>query len=172
MLLDEQRRIVDLNPAAERLLGLVRSESLGLSIVERIPILERERASKEWQELLRSVRHSSTCTMVRRDGAEINVNLAASLITLGGRRLAMCVVTAAKGAPPFGPLHPRPANITEREWQVVKLIALGRETPEIAEALVVSRATVRSHVRNLMARLGARTRAQLVAIALSGGMLG
>src|SRR5271166_4735567 len=79
VLLDEQRRIVDLNPAAERLLGLVKSESLGRSIVELISVPERARASVEWQELLGSALFSSTCTMVMRGGAEINVNFAASL---------------------------------------------------------------------------------------------
>jgi len=43
---------------------------------------------------------------------------------------------------------------------------MGRETNQIAQELHVSSETVRTHVRNAMAKLGAHTRAQLVAIAL------
>jgi DNA-binding CsgD family transcriptional regulator len=50
-----------------------------------------------------------------------------------------------------------------REREVVTLIALGLDTAEIAEKLYISPSTVRTHVRNAMARLGAHTRAQLVA---------
>jgi DNA-binding CsgD family transcriptional regulator len=52
---------------------------------------------------------------------------------------------------------------------VVTLIALGHDTSQIADGLLVSPETVRTHVRNAMSKLGARTRAQLVAIALSTG---
>jgi DNA-binding NarL/FixJ family response regulator len=48
----------------------------------------------------------------------------------------------------------------------VTLIAMGRETSQIAQELHVSPETVRTHVRNAMAKLGAHTRAQLVATAL------
>jgi DNA-binding NarL/FixJ family response regulator len=51
---------------------------------------------------------------------------------------------------------------------VIALIAMGSETPEIAETLHVSPATVRTHVRNAMSKLGAHTRAQLVAVVLAG----
>jgi DNA-binding CsgD family transcriptional regulator len=56
--------------------------------------------------------------------------------------------------------------LTEREREVVTLIALGRETAQIAEELHISPETVRTHVRNAMSRLGAHTRAQLVAMVL------
>jgi DNA-binding NarL/FixJ family response regulator len=49
---------------------------------------------------------------------------------------------------------------------VVTLIALGRETGQIAEELHISGETVRTHVRNAMSKLCAHTRAQLVAVAL------
>jgi DNA-binding NarL/FixJ family response regulator len=50
---------------------------------------------------------------------------------------------------------------------VIALIATGRETPQIAQALGVSPATVRTHVRNALSKLGAHTRAQLVAIVIA-----
>jgi DNA-binding CsgD family transcriptional regulator len=55
-------------------------------------------------------------------------------------------------------------TLTHREREVVTLIALGHETAEIGRELHISPETVRTHVRNAMSKLGARTRAQLVAV--------
>ena len=48
-------------------------------------------------------------------------------------------------------------------------MALGLSSSEIAEELHISKNTVRSHVRNSMSRLGARSRAQMVAKAMAQG---
>jgi DNA-binding CsgD family transcriptional regulator len=61
--------------------------------------------------------------------------------------------------------------LSEREREVVTLVALGRDTREIAGELHISPETVRTHVRNAMAKLGVRTRAQLVADVLCAGRL-
>jgi DNA-binding CsgD family transcriptional regulator len=58
-------------------------------------------------------------------------------------------------------------SLTKREREVVGLIALGRATSEIAKVLNISPETVRTYVRNAMTKLGAHTRAQLVALVLS-----
>ena len=59
--------------------------------------------------------------------------------------------------------------LTEREREVLGFVAGGLTGAEIAERLVLSPETVKSHVHNAMAKLGARTRAHAVAIAMSGG---
>lgn len=64
-----------------------------------------------------------------------------------------------------------PAPLTKREQEIVRLIALGEVTPEICAELHIAPDTVRSHVRNAMAKTGARTRAQLIAIALTDGLI-
>ena len=67
-------------------------------------------------------------------------------------------------APPSGPS--RLAPLSEREREVLALIGAGRSNPEIAEDLFISLATVKSHVRHILAKLEADTRTQAVAIAL------
>ena len=62
-----------------------------------------------------------------------------------------------------------PRALSPRESEIVQLVAAGETGPEIAEHLHISHATVRTHVRNAMAKLGARSRAQLVAKALGEG---
>ena len=59
------------------------------------------------------------------------------------------------------------AALSRRENEVVGLIALGLETPAIAKQLHISEHTVRAHVRHAMKKVGARTRAHLVALVLS-----
>jgi DNA-binding NarL/FixJ family response regulator len=57
------------------------------------------------------------------------------------------------------------AQLTEREREVAGLAAYGMSNDEIAEHLVISPATAKTHVSRAMAKLGARDRAQLVALA-------
>ena len=61
-------------------------------------------------------------------------------------------------------------SLTPREREVVRRVALGRSTPQIASDLSLSPATIRSHVRNAMVKVGAHTRAQLVALVLGDGL--
>lgn len=56
-------------------------------------------------------------------------------------------------------------RITPRELEVLALIADGHSTREIARSLWITEETVRTHVRRLLDRLGARTRAHAVSIA-------
>lgn len=58
--------------------------------------------------------------------------------------------------------QPLPDSLTPREAEVLKLIAAGRSNAEIAETLVVSRATVKTHVNRIFYKTGARDRAQAV----------
>lgn len=168
VLLDEQRRIVDLNDAALELLGLPRGEVLGSSMADSIRPSERELAEAEWRAFLSSGEYSGTRDMVRADGTEVRVAFAASLGTVGGRRLAIYVAMVEEEHSHEHPEGERDSPLTSREREIVTLIALGRETAEIAAELHISAETVRSHVRNAMGKLGAHTRAQLVAIALCG----
>jgi DNA-binding NarL/FixJ family response regulator len=57
------------------------------------------------------------------------------------------------------------AQLTEREREVAGLAAHGMSNEEIAEALSISQATAKTHISHAMAKLGARDRAQLVALA-------
>jgi DNA-binding NarL/FixJ family response regulator len=66
--------------------------------------------------------------------------------------------------------HPHLRELTDREREVVALVAQGMTNQEIAEHLVVSPATARTHVSRAMVKLGARDRAQLVVFAYQSGL--
>jgi DNA-binding CsgD family transcriptional regulator len=61
--------------------------------------------------------------------------------------------------------------LSAREREILSRVALGQDGPEIAAALVVSPATVRTHIGNAVRKLGARSRAHAVAVALRSGLL-
>ncbi len=67
--------------------------------------------------------------------------------------------------------HPQLNQLTEREREIMTWVATGRSNDEIATALVVSPATVRTHVSRAMIKLGARDRAQLVVFAVQSGLV-
>ncbi len=67
---------------------------------------------------------------------------------------------------------PRVAALTEREREVVGLVAAGMSNNEIAAKLVVSPLTAKTHVSRAMTKLNARDRAQLVVFAYESGLAG
>lgn len=82
------------------------------------------------------------------------------------RRVIEQFGTAGRASRP----HPRLDDLTEREREIVGWVATGRSNQEIAEELVVSPDTVRTHVSRAMVKLHARDRAQLVVFAIESGL--
>ncbi len=86
----------------------------------------------------------------------------------GGERYVHPSLGAVLAAPTSaGPL----GELTSREREVLRLLALGHTNQEIAESLIVSVRTVESHRAHVMAKLRVTTRAGLVRAALDAGLL-
>ena len=100
---------------------------------------------------------------------------AVRVVAEGGSLLAPSVTRrviaefAGRGGAAASP-HPEMHRLTERERDIVGWVATGRSNDEIAERLVVSPATVRTHVGRAMLKLHARDRAQLVVFAVQSGV--
>jgi DNA-binding CsgD family transcriptional regulator len=174
VLADAERRHVDVNAAYLLLLGHRRGEVLGRRLGDFVaggPAASPE----EWDEALSGRRITGNTDLVRSDGRQVAVQWGASTEVVTGRRLVLIVVLNAStwgrhfrrtpsGADELG-------SLSARELEVVRLIASGMTGREIAEALQISHDTVRTHVRNAMVKLGARSRAHLVAKALGDGLV-
>ncbi len=83
------------------------------------------------------------------------------------RRLISEFAERTKEPPP----EPRLNSLTEREREVLAAVAAGLSNEEIADRLVVSHATAKTHVSRVLTKLGARDRAQLVVIAYESGVV-
>lgn len=84
------------------------------------------------------------------------------------RRLVDRFVT---GLRPNTPAPPELEELTARELEVLKLVARGLSNAEIAETLVVSDGTVKTHVARILSKLGLRDRVQVVVFAYECGMV-
>ncbi|HZT92563.1 MAG TPA: response regulator transcription factor [Gaiellaceae bacterium] len=73
--------------------------------------------------------------------------------------------------PPGGADEDGLSSLTEREREVLTLIARGRSNAEIAQELFLSGATVKTHVNRILSKLGARDRVQAVVAAYEAGLV-
>jgi len=66
---------------------------------------------------------------------------------------------------------PNQFDLTQREVEILGLMAKGMNNPSIAERLTVSRSTVKSHISNILNKMGVTSRTEAVAIALQLGLI-
>jgi HD-GYP domain-containing protein (c-di-GMP phosphodiesterase class II)/DNA-binding CsgD family transcriptional regulator len=83
---------------------------------------------------------------------------------------AAAAVIEAAGLP-RGVRRARPADLTERQVEVLRLVSRGLSNSEIAERLVLSRRTVEHHVQDIYTKIGASTRAGAAMFAMQHGLL-
>jgi DNA-binding NarL/FixJ family response regulator len=124
-----------------------------------------------WQEL--GVRYETArtrvsiglaCRMLRdEDGAMLELEAARDILVQLGARPDVAQVNLLLGRSSAS----SPYGLSERELQVLRLVAAGRSNREIATALVISEHTVARHVQNIFAKLGVSSRAAAGAFAFS-----
>ena len=107
------------------------------------------------QELVHAVR------VIAAGEALLSPTVTRRLLDRVGRRLPASATTAPAAF----------AELTEREREVFELLARGLSNAEIAELLVVGDATVKTHVSNVLMKLGLRDRVQAVVLAYESGLI-
>ena len=166
VLVDDDRRPREVNHAAcvmvQRPMEVVlRSTIDDLTAPVALPELEGK-----WRELLEQGSLTGQWPLVTGDQRLVEVEYSALARARRGLHLIVFVTRHMPALYPEDGVRST-APITEREAEVLKLLSLGYTGPEIAERLVLGVDTVRTHIRNLKRKLGARTLPHLVAMGLS-----
>jgi DNA-binding CsgD family transcriptional regulator len=178
-LVDGDRCYVEVNAALLELYNYTRADVLG-QYAGRTAIVDRAKSEAEWATLVRTGELYGERVIEHTNGTQLSVSYAAHATSVGDRWLALCVTLSARshpggqellGAARFASSSGPGSKLTRREREVVRLVALGSGTRSIAEDLGVSPETIRTHVRNSMAKTGAHTRAELVAQVLADGLI-
>ena len=171
-LTDDERRIIDVNPAMAQLMHYRPSQLRGTHTWDHViggPLMSHE----QWRHTISRNDVTGEADLRCGDGSKVRVQFAVHPEVVTGRRLVLFVGLAMSR---WGRHFRRQTDGTDhlgelstREREVLGMVALGATSPEIASALHISHNTVRKHVNSAMRKLGARSRAHLVAKALGEG---
>ena len=177
---DEHQRVVAWSEAATELLGWEADDAIGRTCYEVIAGTEPDghpvcgRNCRVAANARRNRVTSSYDVVARtRDGERIFLTCAIVLAAGGGeQRPFMVHLLRSRSAPTSAaPASLEPDDVapvgnplSRRELEVLHLLADGRTTDEIAEALSISRFTARNHINNIERKLGARSRVEAVVL--------
>jgi PAS domain S-box-containing protein len=171
LVIDDDRVCVEASLGACRLLGLGRSEVTGQPVEALFEPASGERFEQVWRAFRSSGGHAEPFAL---DAPATAVEVAVTVIVdiLPGRHLiSLDPVGGQRAGAQQSSWRPPNRGPSAREREVLGLLARGSTDAEIASLLGLSSATVQTHVRNAKAKLGAKTRAQAVAMALGQGLI-
>ena len=180
LIADDQRRWVTGNVAACDLLGIAREEVPWRKMDDFTPPSERRRLEEQWEAFLTNGAAEGWYRLYVPDRGPMPLEFSAIANVLPARHLSVFIPPDKASAEEAEGILAREAawapvvaersgrsELTEREREVMTLVASGLQTGDIAERLFLAPETVKSHVQNAMGKLGAHTRAHAVAIALT-----
>ena len=174
VLLDDPRVVVDANGALLKLVGHARRAVVGTPgyrLVRGGPVL----SPQDWAARLAVGHFTGETELLCAGDSNVVVQWGAQVEVVTGERLVLLVaLSTSRWGRHFRreiASKPEPGQLSEREHEVVRLVAEGRTGREIANELHIAHDTARTHVRNAMTKLGARSSAQLVAKALGDGIV-
>ncbi len=175
LVVDDQCRVAEASLGACRLLGVSREQLVGRPLAESLEPVAAERLGSVWSAFHETGGHAGPFELGTGSGAPVDINVTPAV--LPGRHLVLLAPSdRARAVEPEHGLDGmagagRGSGPTARERQVLAMLAAGDTDVQVAAKLDLSPATVQTHVRNAKAKLGARTRAQAVAMAITGGLI-
>jgi PAS domain S-box-containing protein len=167
-LIDDERRYVDVNEAACSFLGLSRDQVIGRRFDEFLAPDIRGTVEVAWPDFLDLGRHAGFFSLQMPDGSVRKTMYSSIANVTPGRHLTVYLLEEGQKARGNGRAGTT-SSLSPRQREVLELVADGKTSTDIAERLVVSPETVRTHLRNARLKLGASTKAQAVAIAMVRG---
>lgn len=184
LIADDQRRWVTGNAAACDLLGIARDEVPWHTMDDFTPQSERGKLKEQWEAFLANGAAEGWYQLYVPDRGSVPVEFSATANVLPARHLSVFIPSDETSAEQAKSASARQASwtpvmaesggrlqLTDREREIMTLVASGLQSGDIAERLFISPETIKSHVHNAMGKLGAHTRAHAVAIALVTGQI-
>jgi|SRR4051812_35916089 len=171
---DDERRYVAANPAACRLLGLSRNEIVGKRIDDFTPPEAQHTLDDMWRDFIVEGTQSGDYELMLPGGDRLTFEYSATARLEPGRHLAIMLTQrddpdVEVGGDEGETVAVAGQSLSPREREVMTHLAAGAKGTEIAELLEISPETVRNHVRSARGKLGARTRAHAIALAIQKG---
>jgi DNA-binding CsgD family transcriptional regulator len=167
LIADDQRHYVQANRAVCLLLRLDLEAVLRRSVDDLTTPEHRGAMRTRWEEFLRDGMMSGTFELLMPDGPRLRVDYSATANVEPGRHLAIFVLPATE--PDLVPELAAGQRLSDREREVLSLVAMGENGTRIAEALGISPSTVETHVRHCLTKLEAKNRAHAIALGLHQG---
>lgn len=165
-IVDRNAKIRWLNRAARALAG----NAVGQTFESVLVPGDAKRARPIFERNVRGERHGDySVGVVGADGTQVRVQI--SSVALGPAHHAVGMFGLAVPVPAARPAATVDDRLTPRQHEILGLLAAGRSTEQIAEQLVLSRETVRNHVRHILQRLGVNSRLEAVAVARRDGIV-
>jgi DNA-binding CsgD family transcriptional regulator len=176
LVVDDDRRCLETNLAACRFFGVARHRLLGRPLDDLLTADMSDRLGNVWEAFRESGGHAGPfdVSIALADARTPRVDLSVTSGILPGRHLVILLPAGESASAEDYPEVPAAAELrrpSARELEVLEQLAGGATDGQIARRLNLSPATVQTHVRNAKAKLGARTRAQAVALALREGLI-
>ncbi len=167
---DDERRYVAVNPAACLLLRLSEEEVLQRRVDDLTPPEARGQMDELWAAFLREGTRRGRFELQMPDGPRLAVEYSATAHVEPCRHLSILMFPPPAADVQHDPdRQPSPELLTDREREVLNLVAMGMGSTWIASALGVSSSTVETHVRHCLIKLGARNRAHAIALGIRRG---
>jgi DNA-binding CsgD family transcriptional regulator len=167
---DDQRQIVRVNARWSDLTGYDADVAVGMRIDDLLAPESRPGIEMRWSDLLGTGLATARVVILRPDHVRVAVRYGAFANVLAGVHIGAYLAEPGQDMRALRPARARRAGqLTRREQESLRLVAMGMTTTAAADQLGISPETVRTHVRNAMNKLGARTRAQAIAVAMRDG---
>jgi DNA-binding CsgD family transcriptional regulator len=167
---DDERRIVRVNQRWCDLTGYEADGTPGMRIDDLLAPESRPGIEMRWSDLMNTGLATARIVILRPDHVRVPVRYGGFANIVNGIHVAACLAEPGQDPRALRPARARRAGqLTRREQESLRLVAMGMTTTAAADQLGISPETVRTHVRNAMNKLGARTRAQAIAVAMRDG---
>ncbi|HEU6446467.1 MAG TPA: LuxR C-terminal-related transcriptional regulator [Gaiellaceae bacterium] len=165
--IDRGGTIAWLNPAAEKIVG----DARGRRFTDVVAPGDRTRARETFARKIvgKEKVTNAEVELLAPDGHRLSVEVS-SVPLRDGRQVVGVFGLLSRPPAPARPSRPH-AKLTPRQRQVLRMLAQGASTQQIADELHLSRETVRNHVRGLLQALDVHSRVEAVATARAEGIL-